>query len=262
MTCRTASPIEQLSAEQRDRLNRIERLLVNIQDSVIGSHAAAVGYDAVEHQLGWSGFAAAAGLNRPFDHYLVAPVLGAASASATAVRLRVLDQFENTWFPRARTAIRRFVAAEQRESFEAAFFKDMAQQPEGPLVVASVERFLARLAGLASSPVAGARAAYEALVKKGLSEDLQRQVAALVAEAKQEPAAVPPPPAAAAEIAAAAKAQQEAFEQVNLWYQDWAETFRGELPYHEQLRLGLTSPRSGRRSDPDEPTPAGPTGNE
>lgn len=33
--------------QQRDRLNQIERLLVNIQDPLIGAHAALVGYDAV-----------------------------------------------------------------------------------------------------------------------------------------------------------------------------------------------------------------------
>jgi len=258
------STVSQLTTEQRDRLNQIERLLVNIQDQVIGAHAGLVGYDAVEHKLGWSGWAAAAGLGRPFDHYLVGAAAGpSGAANTTAVRLRLLDQFENTWFPRARTAIRRFVAAASRDAFEAAFFKDMSQQPEGPLVVGSTERFLTRLAGLKSSPTDGARAAYDALVKKGLTEEVQQQMAALLAEAKQESAAPPPPPAAAAEVAAATKAQQEAYEQVNLWYQDWAETLRGELPYHEQIRLGLVTPRTGRRSDPDDPaTPPAPSGNE
>jgi len=139
----------------------------------------------------------------------------------------------------------------------------MSQQPEGPLVVGSVEKFLGRLAGLKTNTVDGARAAYDALVKKGLTEEVQQQTAALVAEAKQEAAAPPPPPAAAAEVAAATRAQQEAYEQVNLWYQDWAETLRGELPYHEQLRLGIVTPRTGRRSDPEDPaTPPAPTGNQ
>ena len=110
------STVAQLTTEQRDRLNQIERLLVNIQDQVIGAHAALVGYDAVEHQLGWTGWAAAAGLARPFHHYLVGATSGPSGAgNATAVRLRLLDQFENTWFPRARTAIRRFVAAASRD---------------------------------------------------------------------------------------------------------------------------------------------------
>ena len=94
------STVAQLTTEQRDRLNQIERLLVNIQDPVIGAHAARVGYDAAEHQLGWSGWAAAAGLNRPFDHYLVGAAASPSGAtSATAVRLRLLDQFENTVVP-------------------------------------------------------------------------------------------------------------------------------------------------------------------
>ena len=134
----------------------------------------------------------------------------------------------------------------------------MSQQPEGPLVVGSVEKFLARLAGLKTNSVEGARASYDALVKKGLTEEVQQQMAALVTEAKQEAAAAPPPPAAAAEVAAATKSQQEAFEQVNLWYQDWAETLRGELPYHEALRLGIIA-RPTRWATPDEPQEPGPT---
>ena len=113
--------------------------------------------------------------------------------------------------------------------------------------------------GLKTADTAGALAAYESLVKKGLTEEVQQQMAALVAESKQEAAAPPPPPAAAAEVAAATKAQLEAFEQVNLWYQDWAEALRSEVPYHEALRLGISSPRSTRRATPDDPQEPGPT---
>ena len=85
----------------------------------------------------------------------------------------------------------------------------MTQQPEGPLVVGSVEKFLARLAA-----------------PRRRRRGRRRH-----------------------EVAAGTR--------------PLAETLRGELPYHEQIRLGIVTPRTGRRTEPeDPPTPTAPTGNE
>ncbi|MBI5478186.1 MAG: hypothetical protein HY906_04980 [Deltaproteobacteria bacterium] len=84
----------------------------------------------------------------------------------------------------------------------------------------------------------------------------------LYAAAKQEAAAAPPPPAATAEVAAATTGPAGA-PTSRSGTRPLAETLRGELPYHEQIRLGLVTPRSGRRSDPENPaTPPAPSGNE
>jgi len=87
-------------------------------------------------------------------------------------------------------------------------------------------------------------------------------MAGLLAEAK---AFVVTPPAVDEEARAAVAAKvyaerREAYEQLELWYKDWAQLFRGELPYHQLLRLGLTHrPAAKAEEEPEAPTPTTPT---
>ena len=171
--------------------------------------------------------------------------------------IRSLDRFENRWFQRARTAIRRFVAEEKREAFEAAFFEDMPQQPEGPGVVLSVDKFLARIDAMAKSDVKGAPEAHTSLVKRGLTRAALKGVKELIAEAKQRETPPPGPKVDVDAIQASAEQRQQAYDRVSRWYNDWAETFRSELTYRQLVKLGLIDIK--RTAKDDQPDPVQPT---
>jgi len=107
-------------------------------------------------------------------------------------RIRFLDQAENRWFPRARNAIRRFVAPAEREKVENAFFTDMSQRPEGPLVIASMEKLMVRLEGLRQSNVPGAKDAYTSLERRGLTGSLIQEIKDTIARCKSAMESLPP----------------------------------------------------------------------
>jgi hypothetical protein len=239
-----------LTTEQREKLTRIQRFLINVTDTDVSAVATRAGYDDEEHREGWSLWETAAGTRRPFDHFLTAEARRAtASLEAPSLgRIQALDAFENTWFPRARNGIRRFVDPAQRDAFERAFFADMPQQPEGPAVVGSVDRLLGRLESLRRSDVPGAAAAWRALQKKGLTDEVLAQTAALVAAAKGSAAAEAPAPDAE-QVRRDSQAQVAAFEQLVLWFNDWAETLRPSLSYHQQLRLGLKKVKAAAKAE-------------
>ncbi len=238
-----ASPLD---ARQRARLTRIQRFLTGITAVRAGRKAAAAGYDDAEHQEGWALWQKAAGVDRTFAHFvaLSAPA-GALAEDEARRRFASLDAFENTWFPRVRTAIRRFVAPDRVVQFEEAFFTGLSQQPEGPLVVGSVTKLLERLEGMRQSDVPGAPDAYAALQKKGLTADALAQVKATLQQVRSLQA--PPVPVIdPVEIERGARSQIEAYEKLNLWFNDWATTLRPVLSYHESIRCGLLSRRAGR----------------
>lgn len=54
-----------------------------------------------------------------------------------------------------------------------------------------------------------------------------------------------------------ARRQREAYQALELWYQDWGTTLRSELGYHDEVRLGLTrvkraNPPVAELFEPDE----------
>jgi hypothetical protein len=244
-----------LTSTQKDRLAQVQKFLVNIADPATGVPTARFGYDDVEHRLGWSLWRAAAGMDRPLSHALsqVEQMVALSAPSASSVRFVALDEFENKWFVRVQNAIDRFVAASSREALSKAFFADMRQQPLGPAVVGSVERFLARYEDLRKSDVEGVKEAVESLQKKGLTEELLSEVAALVKAFKAEPSPLADPPPSAEAIEAANQAQLAAFEKLNAWYIDWADLFRQEVGYHAAIRLGITAVKGGRTKKAEEP---------
>jgi hypothetical protein len=238
------------SSYELERIDQAQRFLLNVAAPDIAAQAARVGYGAEEHALGWRHWTAAAGIEVPFDYYLSEAERRIAAASSSSLRehVRFLDQAENRWFPRARNAIRRYVAAEQREAVEQAFFEDMPQQPEGPGVVGSMRKFVVRLEGLRASSAPGAREAVASLERKGLNAELVRQIGAAIDAAQRAGSELPAPVVSGAEVAAAAAARRAGYEQLNLWFTDWAEVLRGELGYHQLVRLGLTPRKGGRPS--------------
>jgi len=237
------------------KLEDIQRLLIMVMDVAIASDAEKLGHDDEEHAYGWKHYTTAAGAHVPFRHHMATNELSLSHVGDSNLMslLRSLDRFENRWFPRARTAIRRFVAADKREVFEAAFFEDMAQQPEGPGVVGSVEKFLSRVDAMAKADVKGAPEAYASLVKRGLTTSTIRGVKSQIAEAKERQTPGPKPKVDLAAIEAGTEQRREAYDRVNRWYNDWAETFRQELTYAQLRRLGLVSVKQGAKTVDDEP---------
>lgn len=132
---------------QVERLGQFQRFLVHVQDPDIARKAVVLGYTGDEQSYALKQISIAQGQNVPFEHCLSEQqrkVLEGAPP-AQLERIRALDKFENVWFPRTRTALFRFIAAEQSEAFVSAFFEDMEMQPEGPGVVASVKKFDTRV---------------------------------------------------------------------------------------------------------------------
>lgn len=234
------------SADEQRLIARAQRLLAGLSEPRTARRAVAQGYDADEHAEGWRLLRLASGDQRSFAHLLaVANATTVSESAAVQARYAALDVFENRWFPRARNAIRRFVDPAHVAEVEATFFDDLAQQPLGPGVVASVGRFLERVTGLAESDAPGAAAAWQSLQKKGLTPDTLDATRALVAEAARF-TSTGPDAALVAAVEAENAAQVEALERLTLWFNDWAEVFKGAFGYHDLVRLGITKRRGGR----------------
>ncbi|MCB9544273.1 MAG: hypothetical protein H6706_00090 [Myxococcales bacterium] len=242
----TTPAFEELTAVDQDLLARAQRMLVGLADPGVARRAEAAGYDAEEHEAGWRAFEVASGRQRPFGVLLqVATASDTAEAPGLAARYGALDAFENKWFPRARMAIRRFVANEVRDRVEAAFFAELAQQPLGPGVVGSVARFLERLEGLAASDAPGAAEAVASLQKKGLDAAEVARMQGLLAEARALGPSAPPPAELAGQVEAMNAERRAALDTLRRWLNDWSLVFRDELPHNDRQRLGLS--RKGGR---------------
>jgi hypothetical protein len=238
----TASP---LSADQKDRLGHILTFLVNVAESPIAARAARHGYDEGVHEKLWGLYGQAAGQDRPFRHYLAqAEDHAVATAdSATQAIYRDLDVFENKWFPRVRNALRAEVAPDRAAAVEEAFFADLQQQPEGPLVVGSVATFLSRHADLQQSQIPGVAEALALLKKQGLTQELLTQIGTLVERSrKQAKLPVPRNPVDPATIQQASEKQLAAYDKLNRLYITWAGVLRQELPHNDAVHLGILSP--------------------
>ena len=241
------------TAAQKDFLSRVSRLLVNIQSPRYGARAARHGYSAKVHAEGWKLWSAAAGMDRPLDHFFSQEAWSAGLDGITSDRLRLLqaiDTFENTWFPRVRMIIRRMVPRDRRDAFAAAFFTDLAQQPLGPGVVGSVSTLLKRVEALAKSDEPGAKKVFATLQERGLTARKIAEVRALLKEVEEgNPKSGAEAPIRPEEIAAAQAAQQEAFEDLKDWWADWGTHLRSVFNVREQIVLGLTQ-RNGRSALP------------
>lgn len=230
------------AADQRF-LGRVLRFLVGISSPSYVRRARREGYTAEEHKLGWKYVRAAAGEERPLDHWFEEQVVEGSKDIERASMLQQVDAFENLWFPRMRAIIRRVVPADHREAFAGAFFKDLAQQPLGPTVVASVRTFLTRVDGLRGSGQVGAKEVLAMLETRGLTPKRIERTKALLDELEAA-GAVPGRNATREEVGAAQARQREAVEATRDWFNDWATTLRPFFNAREQLALGLTVVKS------------------
>lgn len=242
---------------QVDRLAQHQRFLIHIVDPDIARLASNVNYTSEEHSYGQQRISIAMGQNVPFEHNLseAQRKLLSAAPSAQIDRIRAVDKFENTWFPRTRAALLRYIDAEHRDGFVAAFFEDLEMQPEGPSVLPNVEQFCIRFESLPQSKVPGAAEAYSALVKRGISKGEIKRIRGLIDASKQEAGEPTPDLVKPEKIAASAGERLTAYDELNRWYNDWAETLRGELSYHQSVRLGIVAVKRGKRNTPEEPSP-------
>lgn len=235
-----------LSAVQKRFLSRVSRFLVNIQSRRYSARAAREGYGPQEHAEGWRLWSKAAGSDRPLDHWFTEQAQAAELGTIAADRLQLLrdiDTFENTWFPRVRALIRRVIPRDRRDQFAAAFFRNLSQEPLGPGVVGSVRALLLRVEGLAASDEPGAKKVFETLQRRGLTGDKIAEVRALLQKAEaglekpSKKAAVHP-----ADLARAQQEQDEAYEDLKDWFNDWGTTLRQVFNAREQVVLGLARP--------------------
>ncbi|WP_437805609.1 hypothetical protein [Sorangium sp. So ce1078] len=231
-----------LGAAELDLLGRALKFLVNVQAAPFGARARREGYTAEEHREGWRLLKLASGEQRPLEHLFVEASSGGVVEGAERMRLlQEVDTFENTWFPRTRAIIRRVVPRERRDGFEAAFFKNLEQQPLGPAVIMSVGTFLRRIEGLARNSDGDAKKVHKVLATRGLNEAKLEQVRELLARLEAGAgAAAQSPRVPAAELERARKEQREALEGLRDWFNDWATTLRQVFPVKAQIQLGLT----------------------
>lgn len=238
------------SSTERSLLVQIGRFLVHVADHKIAQKAAKAGYDSEEHSIGWRLYNVASGANVPLET-LVSQATHQMLTSTDTVRLaiRELDTFENLWFPRVTATLKRFIAPEHKEAFLNAFFDRLTQQPEGPGVINSVSTFVDRVEALVQSQVPGAKEARRALAKRGLSAESIRHVRKLLDSARATPAQACD---GEAERTDSLRKRREAFDELKLWYRDWATSLRDELGYHDQLRLGLRKNKGGHGASVDD----------
>ncbi|XYH95155.1 hypothetical protein ACMHYB_46325 [Sorangium sp. So ce1128] len=231
-----------LTAAEQDLLERSLKLLVNIQTAPFSARARREGYTADEHREGWRLLRLASGEAKPLEHLFDEVANGGVVEGAERLRLlQDVDAFENTWFPRTRVVIRRVVPRARREAFEAAFFKNLEQQPLGPAVIVSVRTFLSRLDGLSQSNDADAKEVRKTLVKRGLTEEKLKDVRDMLGKLEVGGGPLPQRKVSVAELAKAHKAQREGLDDLRDWFNDWATTFRQVFGVKAQLKLGLTT---------------------
>jgi hypothetical protein len=152
------------TAKESMRLLRVNRFLVKIAEPSMARARAKVAYTTSDHQEGWRLYRVAAGEGQPLE----AAAVEAPSSGAHVGMLQQLDDFENKWFPRTRRIIERFTPEGHRQGLLDAFFRDLQQQPIGPLVVGSVSTFLDRVEALEKSDVPGAAKVRSVLAARGV----------------------------------------------------------------------------------------------
>jgi hypothetical protein len=238
---------EPFSSKELMRLLRINRFLVKVADPALARARTKVAYTTDDHQEGWRLYRVAAGEGFALEVGAVTAPTGGAHVGL----LQHLDDFENKWFPRARRIIERFAPAAHREALVEAFFRDLQQQPLGPLVVGSVSTFLDRVEALEKSDAPGAAKVRAVLADRGIDAAHVARLRKTLDEArslKQEAARTVGDPTAAL------RARRAAYDELWLWWKDWRETFHSEVDGRQRRELGLvdTSLRGGTEVDEGE----------
>lgn len=239
------------SWEDRQLLGRVSRFLTAVLSPRLLRRAVGAGYSREEHDGLWSLFVKAAGRDQSLAFAFAS--LDGAEAGDKNQLLGELDAFENEWFPKTRAIIERFVPEEQADRFAKAFFKDLQQQPLGPLVIDSVSTFLDRVEALATTEEAGAADVLRNLRTRGLSERRVSEIRELLDLARSGT------PTSPAKVDAAAwknaqQAQTQALRSLRLAWNDWSTTLRSVYDVREQLQLGLTEVKvRAEASAPEKP---------
>jgi hypothetical protein len=230
-----------LTADEQELLGKVLKFLVNISRPPHLAVARREGYTGKEHKEGWRLFKLASGEGRSLDHLFEESAAGTAAA-ASAERLRILqdiDAFENTWFPRTRAIIRRVVPRARRDAFEAAFFKNLEQQPLGPAVIVSVRTYLSRVEDLAKTGDADAKRVRETLLERGLTDSKVSDIRALLSKLEGTGGGKKAGKVSASDLAKAQTDQREALEDLRAWFNDWGTTLRSVFNLRAQITLGL-----------------------
>lgn len=153
------------TAKESMRLLRVNRFLVKIAEPSMARARAKVAYTTSDRPGRVGGlYRVAAGEGQPLE----AAAVEAPSSGAHVGMLQQLDDFETEWFPRTRRIIERFTPEGHRQGLLDAFFRDLQQQPIGPLVVGSVSTFLDRVEALEKSTVPGAAKVRSVLAARGV----------------------------------------------------------------------------------------------
>lgn len=243
------------------RLLRINRFLVKIAEPGMARARTKVAYTSSDHQEGWRLYRVAAGEGQPLEAQ-GAQGTEAPKGGAHVGLMQHLDDFENKWFPRTRRIIERFSPDDHREGLLEAVFRDLQQQPIGPLVVGSVGTFLDRVEALEKSDIPGAAKVRAVLAARGVDEAHIQRLRKTLDEARTLKAA---PQGPAVDAAEALRARRVAFDALWLWWKDWRETFHSEVDGRQRRELGLVDTSTSHASEVGEDadhgdTPATPHG--
>jgi hypothetical protein len=240
---------DELTPRERRYLLRVSRFLLNIADKQTFARALQHGYSADEHREGWRLYRVAMGENRTLDHH------SSDSGSGKTIPndvLQSLDAFENRWFPRTRTIIRRFAKGAAGAALEAAFFKDLAQQPLGPGVVGSVSTFVKRVDELKTSKLDGAKAVRDVLTQRGLTDATLDEIRKLLVRAETPDTAVTERKPAPRDARARLVEQREALNELRAWREDWRSTLGSVFDHNTLLALGLIAAKGRKKADDGE----------
>lgn len=241
-----------LTPHDRIFLARLVRLLSGILSPRFARRAALEGYSMDEHLEGWRLFDTASGRHRTLAMAFEGDVAPETFLDPEKKRIfEQIDSFENLWFPRARFIIARFVPAEHVERFQSAFFRDLKQQPMGPLVVDSVSVFLDRVEALDASDEPGAKEVAATLRRRGLTA---KRIATMRELIETVRTSTIPVARRTEEAREADRLQQLGLEQARSWWNDWATTLRPVFDVREQIVLGLAELRVEKL--PPAPAPA------
>jgi hypothetical protein len=246
---------DSIAFEERQLLARIAKFLFTVTAPRLLRRALRAGYTREEHTQLWQLFSAGAGRNQSLDvnFQLAGEELGGGERLAL---LQEVDAFENLWFPRCRAIIARRVSANDVEQFTQGFFRNLSQQPLGPLVLDSVSTFLDRVEALEGNAAAGAALVFAELERRGLSEGLRTEIRNKITRARSGVAGRPSS-VDTAQRQAVRQAQQDALRELRLAWNDWSTTLRPLFDVREQVQLGLTDTKV-RVDAPEKPAAAVP----
>ncbi len=237
-----------MNAADRQLLGRVVRFLYTITAPTFLRRALRAGYGREEHEALWQLFTRAAGRDQSLETSFGLAGTEVGSSERQHLLLEI-DAFENLWFPRTRAIIARVVPQANVEQFQQAFFRDLSQQPFGPLVLDSVSTFLSRVAGLEGSEQPGARAVLDTLQRRGLTEAVRSDMSAKIGRARLGAVGASPRVNTEA-LQSAVNAQQQALRELRLAWADWSTTLRTLYDVREQVQLGLTEVRVRTASEP------------